>query len=301
MSNATTRRRFIAITAAAMATGATAQPYRQWRGLALGAEATLSFAHPEAAALIPEAVAEIRRLEAVFSLYRADSALSRLNADGRLAAPPFELLECLGICDTIHAATGGAFDPTVQPLWALLAESAAAGRVAPPVEMARARARIGWQHLRFDSQAVGFERPDMALTLNGIAQGYIADRVAALLRARGLDDVLVNTGEFHALGGNWPVRLRRGSTVLPDPVMLGNRALASSAPLGTLIDEGRGIGHILDPRRGASAPARWTLVSISADSAAQADALSTAGCLLDRGELTASVARIDGARIEHLS
>ena len=55
----------------------------------------------------------------------------------------------------------------------------------------------------------------MALTLNGIAQGYIADRVVALLRAEGLSDVLVNTGELRALGGHpdgggWPVSLNDG-------------------------------------------------------------------------------------------
>ncbi len=44
-----------------------------------------------------------------------------MNATGRLAAPPFELLECLDLCGRVHAATNGLFDPAVQPLWALYA------------------------------------------------------------------------------------------------------------------------------------------------------------------------------------
>ncbi len=58
----------------------------------------------------------------------------------------------------------------------------------------------------------------MALTLNGIGQGYVADRVAALLEAEGLTDILIDTGEFRALGGSpeggeWPVRLEASGSV----------------------------------------------------------------------------------------
>ena len=50
------------------------------------------------------------------------------------------------------------------------------------------------------------------LTFNGIAQGFCADQVAALLRGEGFDKVLVNTGEISALGQNseqsgWPVTI----------------------------------------------------------------------------------------------
>src|SRR5690606_40717482 len=54
--------------------------------------------HPDAELandLLRITVAEIRRLEAIFSLYRPDSALSRLNRDGRLAGPPLDFVELL--------------------------------------------------------------------------------------------------------------------------------------------------------------------------------------------------------------
>ena len=86
-----TRRRFIAISAAA--TGLAALPARavdlyQWRGVALGAGASIILAHPDAKAIVARAVAEIGRLETIFNLYRTDSALTALNRDGSLAAPP---------------------------------------------------------------------------------------------------------------------------------------------------------------------------------------------------------------------
>ena len=91
-----TRRRFIAITAAAGGlpllpfAAARAAPsanpcLRVWSGAALGADATLQIHHPDPAAadrLIAASLAEVERLEQVMSLYRPDSALSRLNRDG---------------------------------------------------------------------------------------------------------------------------------------------------------------------------------------------------------------------------
>jgi thiamine biosynthesis lipoprotein len=109
------RRRLLTLAAAAAlapALPARARPIHQWRGVALGADASITLAHPDAPRIVERALAEIARLEGVFSLHRPDSALARLNATGHLAAPPFELLECLGLCGRVHAATGGAFSPS---------------------------------------------------------------------------------------------------------------------------------------------------------------------------------------------
>lgn len=278
---AVSRRRFIAISAAALAAGgAHAAPARRWTGVALGARASITLDHPEADRLVAKARDEIARLESIFSLYREDSDLSRLNQDGVLEAPPLELVECLGIAGAVHAATEGAFDPTVQPLWSAYAEAFAAGRVPDEVVLASARSRVGWEAVDVTPGRVAFARHGMALTLNGIAQGYIADRVTRLLEAEGLGDILVDTGELRALGGmpgggDWTVHLPEGHRT-----GLRDRALATSAPLGTVFDaEGR-VGHILDPRSGR--PSRGeTSITITAPTAALADALSTALCLLD--------------------
>ncbi len=275
------RRRFLAISAACcLPVPALAQELHVATGQALGARVTLRLSHPDAAAIAARVLAEISRLEQVFSLYRTDSALMRLNASGTLEVPPFELLECLTLAGAVHAASGGLFDPTVQPLWALYAETAVQGRLPTEDERKAALARTGWQNLRIGPDRIALA-PGMALTLNGIAQGYIADRVAALLEAEGLADILIDTGEFRALGGDprggdWPVHLAEGGQV-----GLRGRALATSSPLGTTFDAAGRVGHILDPRTGATAVPVWRAVSISAPSAALADALSTAACLME--------------------
>lgn len=289
------RRRFLAISAtAALLPGALAAAPRYWTGQALGARASIRLDHPDAAAITARCLAEIDRLEDILSLYRADSALARLNRDGRLDAPPFELLECLSLAGSVHRASGGRFDPTLQPLWALWAESAAQGRRPSDAERQAALARGGWGDVHLSEDRIAL-RPGMALTLNGIGQGYVADRVAALLEAEGLTDILIDTGEMRALGGRaWPVRIERGGSV-----DLTARALATSAPLATCFDAGGRDGHILDPRTGGPAASAWAQVSVSAPQAALADALSTAACLTrDREELDALMAALPAARLE---
>lgn len=294
------RRRLLSISAATLASAAL--PARghgltQWRGVALGADASITLAHPQAENIIARARAEIERLEGVFSLHQPGSALVRLNAAGDLRDPPFELLECLGQCARLHAATGGAFDPTVQPLWALYARHYADGTYSgPPDSTARAEAlaRTGWQRVRYDPGAIRLA-PGMALTLNGIAQGYIADRVASLLRGMGLDHVLVNTGEFVALGddprgGPWQIGIRDGDELLPGQVALQGGALATSAPHGISFDTAGQASHILDPLTGHAAPARWKLVTVTAPQAWLADGLSTAFCLMTRDRIDAALA-----------
>ena len=283
---ALTRRRLLTISAAAMALPgrATRAAEARWQGQALGAHASLRLRHlgpVEAAPLIAEVEAELARLEAIFSLYRRDSALVRLNRDGRLDAPPPELLEVLTLARTAHAMTGGMFDPSVQPLFAAYAEAGVAGRDCTRAALERACGLTGFGRVAFDSAAVRLE-PGMALTLNGIAQGFVTDRIAALLRARGLDDVLVDMGEIVALGGGWRV----GIAGTGRRVTLANHAIATSAALGTVLDARGRIGHIFRPDTGWTAPAR-PQASVIADTAALADALSTAAVLMPDAALRA--------------
>jgi FAD:protein FMN transferase len=292
------RRRFLALSAALPIAGraAAAMPVTRFRGTAMGSAASLMLAHPKAERIAVHVWAEIDRLEDIFSLYRPESALSRLNATGRLDAPPFELLECLSLGGAVHAATGGAFDPTVQPLWAEYAQAVTEGRRPDPGAV---QGLVGWAGVTVAPDRIALSRPGMAMTLNGIAQGFVADRVADLLTAEGLTDILIDTGELRALGadprgGDWTARVMDGPEV-----PLRDRALATSAPLGTVLDAAGRIGHIFDPRTGLPASAGWRQISVTASSAALADACSTAFCLMDREAIEATLDRLPDVRVVH--
>lgn len=276
-----TRRRFLVISAASMAMPAAlpASPRQYWSGQALGTRASIRIEHPEAKAITARCLAEIDRLESILSLYQADSALARLNRDGQLAAPPFELLDCLAQARAVHRLSGGLFDVTVQPLWALWAQAATEGRRPTEAERAATVAHVGMDRIALLPDRITLQ-PGTAITLNGIGQGYVADRIATLLEAEGLSNILIDTGEHRALGTQpngvpWPMRVQ-GSD---DPIPLASRALATSAPRGTSFDQAGQDGHILDPQTGAPVVSPWDSVSVSAPSAALADAVATAACM----------------------
>jgi thiamine biosynthesis lipoprotein len=192
------------------------------------------------------------------------------------------------------------FDPTVQPLWQLYATSFAAGAAPTAGQITALLPKVGLHRIAFDSDTVMMPL-GMALTLNGVAQGFIADKVAEMLTQEGLTDILINTGEFRALGQmpgakGWPVKLVSGGEV-----SLAARALATSAPLGTVFDAQGKVGHILNPGTGLPATPRWTSISVSAPSSALADALSTAACLMpDRPSILAALNAFPQTRIEAL-
>lgn len=292
---ALSRRRFLIISAACAATPAMASD-THWRGTALGAAASLrlvGLTDAEAASIIAAVEGEVTRLEDIFSLYRPQSQLSRLNRDGVLTAPAPELLEVLSLSSALHQASGGAFDPSIQPLWYALATGAGPG------DLAAARAAVGWERVSFDAASVRLPVPGQsALTLNGIAQGAITDRIAALLRGFGLRDVLVDMGEVAALGSRgdgtpWKVGLAAPDQRVLKRVALRDRAVATSSSLGTQL--GQGFGHIITPDGPAN---RDRTVSVSAPDAVTADGLSTAICAASDSQVTEILRRFPEAHIE---
>jgi thiamine biosynthesis lipoprotein len=276
-----TRRRAIAIlagSAGALAFGSfrPGVPVHEWRGTALGADARVAIAggSPErATCVVARVLDEVRRLEDAFSLYHPGSELVRLNREGAIEAPShdFRLLveRALGYWER----TGGAFNPAVQPLWRFLAAHfATAPKREPDPDAIRSqlalcdpsRIGVGARQIRL--------APGMALTFNGIAQGYITDRVAEVLQSEGARDIFLQLGESRALPGRaWRVGIEGADS----GVLLTGRAIATSAGSGTPFTRDRRWHHLIDPDTGR-AGRRFASVTVIAGNACEADALSTA-------------------------
>ena len=234
---------------------------------------------PTLARALDAGVATLQRIEAQMSLFDPGSALSRLNRDGRLAAPPAELLALLRTAQAVAAASDGAFDVTVQPLWTLWSEAAARQALPAPAALQAARALVAWRDLRVSAREIRLRRPGMAVTLNGIAQGHAADRVRAVLVEHGIRDALVDAGEFAMAGRNprrdpWTLGLAdpRADRLLGRLVADG-RCIATSADNLTSFSDDHRHHHIFDPRTGDSPPA-LAGVSVVARDGALADALT---------------------------
>ena len=315
MTGPLTRRRFIGVTAATaglslVPLGRPAEADQHlvvWRGDAMGAVAQLQVHHHDrgaAESLIRRSVAEVQRLERIFSLYRDDSALVALNRGGMLVAPPTDLVDLLTASRQHWEMTAGAFDPTVQALWTLYHDhfSKPAADPAGPSEtdLEAALSRVGLDVVIFDRNRVTLPRRGMALTFNGIAQGYVTDKVVAILRAAGVANSLVDMGEPRALGSHpsgqaWRVGIAdpdEPSTVM-EVVDVVDGAVATSGSYGFRFDREGRFNHLLDPRTGRSAE-RYKSVTVMTPSASVADALSTAFSLMPADAIASVLRHIGG-------
>jgi thiamine biosynthesis lipoprotein len=257
------RRRFLAALGAGAAAGlgvgglsaAGLQTVRR-TGRALGATTSLTVHHADAAVAeraISAGFAELNLVEDVMSLFRPNSELCRLNRAGVLERPHPYLVAVLTRARELAEITGGAFDVTVQPLWELYAAAAKIGRAPALGAIEAARRRVDYRRVELRDGCVRFTEPGTAVTLNGIARGFAADRLMDVLRRHGVEHARAAFG-----GGD------------VDGAGIDGRFLSTSA-----FDGNRPAGVVIDPRTGRGA-AGLRRVTVAAGTGMDADGLSTA-------------------------
>jgi len=270
-----------------------------WQGEVLGATAELTLWHADASLArrtMLKVRREIERHEAIFSLY-GDSEITRLNRDGVLARPSADLVAVIDTSQRLGRLSDGAFDITVQPLWrAYEAHFWSRAQIAPDIAARAAdvaRRLVDYRRVQAGAARISLA-PGMAITLNGIAQGTITDRVADLVRNEGFEQAVVGLGEWRALGNHpegrpWRAATRAGSIDLAD------QALAVSSGAGTTFEPGGKFHHIFYPATGASAHALHE-VAVTAPRAMTADALATAICVAGEERAARLLAAYPGAQ-----
>lgn len=286
-------------------------PYH-WQGSLLGAETSIMLYHAHEAASIAavkEITAEVKRLAGIFTLYVFGSELSRLNSDGYLLNAAPEMLEILSISRTLWRESDGLFDPTVQPLWELYANYYAEPRTetdpGPSEEkIAEARSRVGLDKVFVEDNGIRFSAKGMALSFNGIAQGYFTDRAYEILKKRGFDHALINMGEYRALGGKpqddgtiVPWRIGIADATAPwkvfETIEVMDRAVSTSAPSGATFNTGGTVHHLFNPKTGLSAN-RYHSVTVTAPTGTIADGLSTVLTIVEPDKAREILAKFPG-------
>lgn len=268
----------------------------------MGTLVTLTVVHPDASAaraMIVEAFAEMARLEDVLSRHRPDARLGQLNARGGLADAPVELVAVLRMALALAEDTEGAFDPTVLPVLERH-RHAFATTGAPPTtrEIEDALRRVDYRAVGIEGSAVVLHRPGMALTLDGVAKGYIVDRTVDVLVDRGAGRVLVDAGGDMSAGGTgseaepWTVAIQDPRTAddAAAVIRLARESVATSGDYQESFTSDRRFHHVIDPRTGRSPP-ESSSVSVVARTAMMADALSTAVMVMGPTEGLALLAR----------
>jgi thiamine biosynthesis lipoprotein len=267
------------------------------KSTALGAEVSIVAYHWDREAAergLSAAFQVLDDIENVLSLYRPQSQLCQLNRDGMINRPHPLLVKVLSRALEWSRRTDGAFDPTVQPLWNYYNE----GGRPDSDQLQAARQFVAWRQVQVEAQRIRLG-PGQAITLNGIAQGFAADRVRDVLRSYGIRYALANTGEFAALrhkpeGKDWQIGIQHPR--VPEAYIalaaLDDRFLATSGDYETKFSEDFSNHHIFDPATGRS-PTTLSSATVIAPTGLEADALSTAIFVLgpDRGLKLASARR----------
>lgn len=250
------------------------------------------------------AILEVRRIEAKYSRYRADSALSRINASaGRgPSAVDAETASLLAYAHACFEASDGRFDITAGVL--RRAWDFRAGLVPTRERLAGLLPLVGWERVRRTADAIELPDEGMELDLGGIGKEYAADRAAAACRDAGIRHGLVNLGGDvrvigpHPDGSPWTVGIRdpRDADGTIATVALTAGALATSGDYERYFErDGERYCHILDPSDGM--PVRhWRSVSVIAPVCVSAGSYATIAMLLG----ARAAARLQAEGLPHL-
>lgn len=304
MSNHTkpiTRRQFLRITAFTAAAGLAWKTGAEWMNepepvtetrLLIGTVVNLTVVGPDQAAsrrAIVTCLDRMEQLENVLSRFKPESQLTQLNRTGTVENADPALRTLVRLAHDVSEQSSGAFDITIKPLVDLYTQAQQSNGTLPSAEMIEAtRQRVDYRQLQVDGTTVAFSQPDMAITLDGIAKGYIVDEGIALLREQGLTNVIVEAGGDLLAAGRkttgtpWQIGVqspRAEQSGYLARVRVENQAIATSGDYMQPYSADFKHHHIIDPRTGYSSP-ELAGVTVLAPDTAQADALATAAMVL---------------------
>ncbi len=237
---------------------------------------------------ILDAYSEVKRLDGIFSNYRNDSVLSRVNSyagDGRISVPD-EFIELTRIAIFFSGLTGGAFDITVGRAMEIWSASREKNSMPNTKDIYRAKDCMGFEKIKLypEEKQIELSSPCVSLDFGGIGKGYALDRAVRILRQHGIKRGIVNFGgNIYAMkpppgedGWNIGIRHPRDETQVLTLVRVEDVAVSTSGDYERYFEvNGKRFSHIINPRDGFPVESVPSVTVIAKDGKG-ADALSTA-------------------------
>ncbi len=232
--------------------------------------------------------AEIERMDALLSVTRPESDISRLNASGGapvVLAP--ETAALLNRALALSEETGGAFQPAVLPMCRAWGFSGGETHRVPAEETRAALVETVRQtRLAVDGCTAVLTGPSGAgIDLGGVAKGYLGDCLAAVCEERGVRSALFDLGGNVQLVGKKPDG-KLWNVGVQDPldpnavvgvIAAEDTALVTAGSYQRYFETGGArFHHLLDPETGAPAESGLLSVTVIMPDGTAADALATA-------------------------
>lgn len=244
---------------------------------------TLEAYGQNADAALDEAVAEIERLDALWSIASSDGEIARLNAEKKITASA-DTLALLTRAKEISAATDGLFSTTIAPLMEAWGFTSGDYRVPDEAELSALLAHVDDEEIAISDSTVTIPA-DAKVDLGGIAKGFTSARVMEIFRENSVENGILSLGgNVQALGTKpdgslWRVGLQdpADERALFATLELADKAVITSGAYERNFEQnGITYHHIIDPRTGYPAESGLSSVTIVSDDGTLADGLSTA-------------------------
>ena len=207
------------------------------------------------------AIDEVKRIEAKYSRYLADSVVSTINAAAGVAPVSIDdetshLLDYAAIC---FEQSAGLFDITsgiLRRAWNFNADRPPARAAIDPL-----LPLIGWRLVERSAASVYLPKRGMEIDFGGFGKEYAVDRAAAVLLSFGLRHAFVNLGGDVTVTGPradglpWHLGIRhpRNQQDVIAELPIASGAIATSGDYERYLEyAGQRYSHILDPHTGES-------------------------------------------------
>ena len=266
-------------------------PYQKNAGLIFGTTYSVTYQCDED--LQKEIEAELKKVDAEFSMFNSQSVVARLN-NGEKPELSNDFIDVFKLARQVSEDTNGAFDITVAPLVNAWGFGFKHEQMPTKEQVDSLRQLIGYQYVTLKDKTIEMQKPGMMLDFSAIAKGYGVDVVARLLERHDIKNYMVEIGgEITTRGINpervpWRIGVNKPnedalneSHELQTILNVTDKAMATSGNYRNFyVKGGKKYAHTIDPKTGY--PVQHTLLSatVLTDRCAKADAYATSFMVL---------------------
>lgn len=231
---------------------------------------------------------ELMKVDASLSPFNEESVISAIN-NNKEVRPDQMFIEVFNLAMGISKDTDGAFDITVAPLVNAWGFGFKNGSQPSKQQVDSLMQIVGYQKVRLTDGIVMKHDPRIMLDCSAIAKGYGTDRVAKLLRSRGVENFMVEIGgEIVTRGVNpdrkpWKIGVTKPTDdslhvghELQTILNVTNKAMATSGNYRNFYYKGgKKYAHTIDPKTGYPVQHSILSATVITKSCAVADAYAT--------------------------